>query len=366
MAIIKRVGYALDYIVQYIKHRYCRFTMSAVWLWFLGSFIVPNPVTLYPCKTPLSPENSMIKGIIRICVNNCDTEMLCLSLVSVRSVARWVGPQIIVTDKGEHIRSSCNISGLEFIAAPKPKFEWDDRDNRRSNSRYRLQIKEDMWSLVKHKAEDNAGYLIYADSDLVFTSCLEPERLLSSANHKLSLFPDNWCYDCNEYNMGVSLSNKEARYCFHDISEHIAKHDTPREQVALDRLLEGKTHNCGSLYKMDKDYIVFVSNDLITPRLQLLKTYLSGKGSPMFAHYGHATRNRFYWKRIFLNLQYQLTSFDTQSIWRHGSDLEEAYGLELFQCVILLVSGSLLVYFNSNFPLFGFIQKIQSRIKKSR
>merc|ERR550534_3445135 len=88
---------------------------------------------------------------------------------------------------------------------------------------------------------------------------------------------------------------------------------------------------------MDKDYIVFVSNDLITPRLQLLKTYLSGKGSPMFAHYGHATRNRFYWPRIFLNLQYQLMSLDTRSIWRHHLELEEAYRLEQIQLVIILL-----------------------------
>jgi len=327
---------------------------------------MPNPVTLYPCATTLSPKNSIIKGILRICVNNCDIKMLCLSLMSLRSVARWVGPQIIVTDKEEDIRSRCNIDGLVFIAAPKPKFEWDDRDNRRSNSRFRLQIKEDMWSLVKHQPEDKARYLIYADSDLVFTNCLEPEKLLSGANHKLALFPDNWCYDCNEYMMGVSLSNWEARYCFHDISEHIAKQDTPREQVALDKLLEGKAHNCGIIYKMDKDFIVFVSNDLITPRLQLLKTYLSGKGSPMFAHYGHETRNRFYWRRIFFNLQYQLQSFDKKRIFRQHSELEENYGFELVQCFILLVSGCLLLYFKSYCRSYGFIQKIQSPIKKPK
>jgi len=164
--------------------------------------------------------------------------------------------------------------------------------------------------------------------------------------------------------LGVSLSNKEARYCFRDISELIAKQDTPREQVALDKLLKGKAHNCGIIYKMDKDFIVFVSNDLLTPRLQLLKTYLSGKGSPMFAHYGHGTRNRFYWRRIFLNLQYQLLSFDTQKIWRHSPALEETYGLERVQLVILLISGCLLISFNSKCKLFGFIQTKQSPIKK--
>jgi len=295
--------------------------------------------------------------------------MLCLSLVSVRAVARWMGPQFIVTDKEEDIKRRCNIDGLEFIAAPKAKFWWDDRDHRRSNSRYRLQIKEDMWSLVKNVPKDKAGYLLYADSDLMFMNCLDPERLLSNEKHQLAFFPDNWCYDCNEYMMGVSLSNKEAGQCFHDISKQIGKQDTPREQVALDRLLKGEAHNCKNIYKIDKDFIVFVSNDLITPRLQLLKTYLSGKGSPIFAHYGHATRNRFYWRRIFSNLQYQLMSLDTQKIWRHTNvslELEETYCLERVQVVILLISGCVLLYFNSKYRSFGFIRKLKLLTKNRR
>ena len=84
---------------------------------------MPNPVTLFPCATPLSPDNSILKGILRVCIKKCDIEMLCVSLVSVRTVASWMGPQYIITDQEEEIRSRCNIGGLEFIASPKAKFQ---------------------------------------------------------------------------------------------------------------------------------------------------------------------------------------------------------------------------------------------------
>lgn len=360
--------HVFNYLKHYLTHRYFRFTISLIWLWFLCSLIVPNPVTLYPCTIPSSPDNSILKGILRVCIKKCDIEMLCLSLVSARTVASWMGLQYIITDQEEEIRSRCNIGGLEFIAMPETKFQWDDHDNRRSNSRFRLQVKENMWNLVKYTPLHTNAYLLYADSDLVFMNCLEPEKLLPNAKDQLGLFPDNWCYDCNEYNMGVSLSNFEAGECFRDISEEIGNGDTPREQVALDTLLKGEGHSCKNIYKMDKDYIVYVSNDLITPRLQLLKTYLSRKGSPMFAHYGHATRTRFYWKRIFSNLQSQLVSLNREKNWGHPSvrlELEETFNLQSIQIIILSVSGFLLLYMNSKCLPFSLISKVKPRKKKT-
>jgi len=135
----------------------------------------------------------MLSGFVRICVKECDLEMLCVSLVSAIVVARWAGPQYIITDQEAAIRKRCGIEGLVYINMPALKFEYEYHFNQRSNSRFRLQVKEDIWRLIEKNQPSRTDYLLYADSDIVFTSCLVPRILLPKVGHQLALFPDNFC-----------------------------------------------------------------------------------------------------------------------------------------------------------------------------
>jgi len=319
---------------------------ALVLLWGVMSYLFPNPVTVLSCGTQVSPLDSRIKGIVRICVSKCDVQIMCVSLASAFAVANYRGPQFIVTDQANKIREQCDVPNLVFVDAPTPELPFGSTNSaKRENSMYRLQVKSTMWELFGLSPEPES-ILLYSDSDLIFTGCIKDQVLIHES--ALALFPDNICSQCNEFNMGISFSRPSASSCFSSVLHEMTLDEiNAREQVALDRV-RAKGSSCSDIERIPRPRIVFVSFDLITPRLQRLAALLGGYGKPGFAHYGHATRYKWFWPRILKSIQTEISDvpphLGTKFVW---PDPSEVYVAEEILFYTVLGIGLVWTYIRS-------------------